>query len=75
MLCGKQIQKRILDECRNAKYFSLIADETTDMSVKEQVRIVLLYVNHVENDMKSLFLLIQQVEQLAKRYIHISVKS
>ena len=35
-----QIRDDKLAECRNAPYFSLIVDETTDISVKEQVSFV-----------------------------------
>ena len=44
-ICGDQIRDDKLAECRNAPYFSLIVDETTDISVKEQVSFVLLYLD------------------------------
>lgn len=44
-ICGKEIQNRILDDCRSAKYFSIVMDETTDISVKEQVSLVLVFVS------------------------------
>ena len=44
-LCGQQIQGQILMECRQADYFSILLDETTDVSVTEQVTFVLLYID------------------------------
>lgn len=44
-ICGEQILASVLDECRKARFFTVIVDETTDISVKEQVSIVLLYIN------------------------------
>ncbi|XP_076063453.1 52 kDa repressor of the inhibitor of the protein kinase-like [Oratosquilla oratoria] len=43
-IIGSQIRETILTPCREAKYFSVIVDETTDISVKEQVALVVLYV-------------------------------
>ena len=42
-LCGNQIRDKIVKECIAAKYFSIIVDETTDVSVKEQVSLNLLF--------------------------------
>lgn len=44
-IIGCQIQETILTPCRKAKYLSVIIDETTDISVKEQVALVVLYVS------------------------------
>ena len=37
-------QKHIVEEVKEARFFSLLADETTDVSVKEQLTICLRYV-------------------------------
>ncbi|XP_076065009.1 zinc finger MYM-type protein 1-like [Oratosquilla oratoria] len=43
-IIGSQIRETILTPCREAKYFSVIVDKTTDISVKEQVALVVLCV-------------------------------
>ncbi|XP_060782672.1 52 kDa repressor of the inhibitor of the protein kinase-like [Neoarius graeffei] len=45
-LCGKQIQNAILRKCRSAEWFSVILDETADVSNTEQVSILVHYVHH-----------------------------
>jgi hypothetical protein len=44
-LIGVQLQETILRPCREAPFFSLIIDETTDVSVKEQVSFIILFVS------------------------------
>lgn len=44
-ICGKQIQDKILHKCRDARWFSLLADETADISNVEQVTLVVRYVD------------------------------
>ena len=41
---GVFFQKRIVHEVKEARFFSLLADETTDVSIKEQLTICLRYV-------------------------------
>ncbi|KAK0146901.1 repressor of the inhibitor of the protein kinase [Merluccius polli] len=48
-LCGKQIQDTVLKKCRDAEWFSLLADETADISNVEQVALVLRYVDCVNS--------------------------
>ena len=43
--CGKWIQKQILQEVQKAKYFSVCADEAADVSSKEQLPLVLRFVD------------------------------
>lgn len=43
-LCGKYITDVIVEEVKEAVYFSILADETTDASTKEQMALVLRYV-------------------------------
>lgn len=40
---GIQIQRKIVAEVKTAKYFSIMADETKDMSKKEQLALLLRY--------------------------------
>jgi hypothetical protein len=43
--CGKVISDVILEEVRKAKFYTVIADECSDSSSKEQFSLVLRYVN------------------------------
>ena len=54
-ISGELIKKSIVDEIRDAKYFSIIADEATDCSVKEQMAIVLRFVD-TNNDIREEFI-------------------
>ena len=45
--CGEWIQEKILQEVRKAKYFSVCADEAADASNKEQLPLVLRFVDEV----------------------------
>ncbi|XP_043932233.1 52 kDa repressor of the inhibitor of the protein kinase-like [Protopterus annectens] len=45
-LISLQIQRNILNRVKDACYFSLIADGTTDISRKEQITLTLRYVHH-----------------------------
>ena len=42
---GDHILEKVLTKVKKAQYFSLIADEVTDSSNKEQLGLVLRYVN------------------------------
>lgn len=44
-LCGLEIRDHILDEARYAKFFSVMADESTDVSTLEQMSICLRFVD------------------------------
>ena len=46
---GDQIRDQILDQLRQAKWFTIIADEVTDVSNKEQLGLALRYVNPNDN--------------------------
>ena len=41
--CGEHIRKRLVDEIKSAKFFSILADEAQDVSNKEQLALVLRY--------------------------------
>ena len=45
-ILGTQIKRNILDRVRRAKLFSVVADEVTDSSNKEQLALALRYVDH-----------------------------
>ena len=44
-ICQEEIQNKIVENVSKAKYFTLIADETTDVSKEEQLSICLRYVH------------------------------
>lgn len=46
--CGEEITETILNQVRNAKYYSVIFDETTDISHVEQLSLNLRYVHNNE---------------------------
>ena len=46
---GDKIPDQILDHIRQAKWFTMIADEVTDASHKEQLSLALRYVNASDN--------------------------
>ncbi len=43
--CGKVIQKSIIKQVRRASYFSILADETSDVSRKEQLTLLIRFVD------------------------------
>jgi len=47
--CGTLIQQKIVEDVKTAKYFSVLLDETTDISTKEQVSLCLRYVSKQEH--------------------------
>ena len=53
--CGQEISETILSRVRKANFFSILADEACDISVKEQMAIVLRYVDE-DNNIKEDFI-------------------
>jgi len=49
-LCGNEILKHIVRKVRAAKYFAIIADETSDSSPREQLFLCIRYVDEKLND-------------------------
>jgi hypothetical protein len=43
-ICGRQLQQVIVSECNSANCFSVIANETTDVSTTEQISLCVRYV-------------------------------
>ena len=52
--CGDHIHERILAEVRKAKYFSILADEVSDVSNTEQLSLVLRFVDE-SNEIREEF--------------------
>ena len=48
-ICGRHLQQVIVSECNSANCFSVIADETTDVSTTEQIYLCVRYVG-VDSD-------------------------
>lgn len=44
-MCGKQIQDTILEKCKQAKWFSVLVDETADIGNLEQMSFLVCYVD------------------------------
>ena len=51
-LCAGQIRDKILERCKEAKWFALLADETADISCTEQVSLSLRYVDKSDGKFK-----------------------
>ena len=47
--CGQVITDKLISEVKNSKYFSILADEACDSAVKEQLSLVLRYVDSEYN--------------------------
>lgn len=48
-ILGNHVQKDIVDACRIAPYFAIIADECTDKSTKEQLSLCLRFLHKNED--------------------------
>ena len=64
---GKCIQMELLDEVKEAKFYSIIADEVCDVSNKEQLSLCLRYVQ--ASSVKDRFLDLVQVERITGRVL------
>ena len=62
---GEQILKEIIDEVKEAKFFSIFADETTDSAHEEQLCICVRYVDISDNAVKEQFLSFGKVEDFS----------
>ena len=60
--CGRAIQEDIVSQVRRAGVFSVIADETTDKGIREQLVIVLRYVDPTGNVREDLISLLNPTE-------------
>ena len=45
-ICGKQLEQKIANDVNSNAFFSILADESTDCSKKEQMAIVIRYIDH-----------------------------
>lgn len=54
--CGNVIQEHLLQSIRKATYFSILVDETTDVSILEQMSLCIRYLDIVSIQIKEVFL-------------------
>lgn len=52
---GEVVRKDILDDVKNSKFYSILCDETTDISTKEQMSMCLRYVDLKTSSLKEDF--------------------
>ena len=67
---GKAIQNEVIDEVKEAKFYSVIADEVTDAANRE-LSLVLKYV--VDDGIKEMFLNFIEVERITGRDLGMAV--
>lgn len=61
-MVGKYISDEIISEVKKSKYYTVIADEVTDVSNKEQVSISLRYI--YDGTVKEVFIAFVSVERI-----------
>ena len=52
-IIGDHIRSSIIDNVKRARWFTVIADEVTDVSNKEQLSLVLRYVNPDDDQLRE----------------------
>ncbi|XP_050517998.1 52 kDa repressor of the inhibitor of the protein kinase-like [Diabrotica virgifera virgifera] len=62
--CGEVIKNQIVSQITYAQFFTIIADETTDMSTKEQLSICLRYLDKLTLEIKEDFIMFIDVVDL-----------
>ncbi|CAG2237753.1 unnamed protein product [Mytilus edulis] len=56
IICAKQISDKIVEDCNEAGFFSVLGDEYTDKSTKEQMSICLRFIDAGTKDVREDFL-------------------
>jgi len=72
-ICGNLIQENILKNIRNAKYFSILVDETQDVSRLEQMSFCVRYVDGVSNCIMEDFLEFSIVHDMTGKGLSTSI--
>ncbi|KAJ3649397.1 hypothetical protein Zmor_021144 [Zophobas morio] len=62
--CGELITNKIVNKIKKSKYFTIIADETTDVSISEQLSICIRYFDVVTCEIQEDFLKFVEVVHL-----------
>ena len=65
-IIGNQIRSSLLQEVKQAKYFSILCDEVTDTSNFEQMSMMLRFIDR-NNDIREEFLEFKQAEHITGR--------
>ena len=68
---GKVICNKVIDEVKEAKFYSVIADEVTDAANRKELSLVLRYV--VDDDIKEMFLDFIEVERMTGRDLGMAI--
>ena len=68
---GKVICNKVIDEVKEAKFYSVIADEVTDAANRKELSLVLRYV--VDDDIKEMFLHFIEVERMTGRDLGMAI--
>lgn len=68
-ICGQTILEQIMDRIKRADYFSVLADETADISGKEQLSIGVRYISPDDNKIHEDFLGFLPLTELNAKYI------
>ncbi|CAG2222785.1 unnamed protein product [Mytilus edulis] len=54
--CETEIREKIVNDCKQAEFYSICADETTDVSVKEQLSLCIRYVDRIKSEVREEFM-------------------
>ncbi|XP_063623118.1 52 kDa repressor of the inhibitor of the protein kinase-like [Cydia splendana] len=63
--CGELISNKIVNKIKKSKYFTIIADETTDVSICEQLAVCIRYFDVDTNEIQEDFLMFVEVVKLS----------
>ena len=70
-VAGDKIRTDILEEVKRAKFYSIIADEVTDASNKEELSLVIRYVH--EGQIREVFVDFVEVERITGRVLGVAI--
>lgn len=73
--CGDIIQAKIVEKVKRNKYFSILVDETTDVSVKEQMSLCLRYYDRDQYIVREDFLAFIEVTSCTGQALFRTVKN
>ncbi|KAK4873710.1 hypothetical protein RN001_013070 [Aquatica leii] len=71
--CGEVITDEIINKTKESKFFTIMADETTDLSVKEQLTICIRYFNTKEYKIEEDFIKFVDVVDLTGKNLARSI--
>lgn len=68
-IIGEYIQEQIIKDVRESRFFSLLADETTDISGKEKLSLCIRFYDKKAHKIMECFLKYVQIENLTSQHI------